>query len=310
MNLRRVNLNLLIMLDALLQTRSVTAAGERLGLTQPAVSAALSKLREIFDDPLLVMVGRELRLTPRAEHLQAPLKDVLQSIEAMLDSEQFDPATWEGTFVIATADYMSVILLPYLVHVTSVAAPRATIRFTNLNNDTPLNLKLDTIDMIIAPMPLVHDPMLMSRSIFKDRWLCAFNSESRFARDGISLEEYLAGTHACSLIDRIQYGGKNDTSVPEVDGLRAQQHNAVLLPFYTALPFIVAHSSLYALVQERLVARFSGFLPIATCEPPIALPAMDYAMFWSPRMNRNPAHSWMRETISDVAHRYFSAPET
>lgn len=304
-NLRRINLNLLVTLDALLQARSATAAGESIGLTQPAVSAALSKLREIFEDELLVMVGRELRLTPRAERLQTQLKDALQSIEALLDKEHFDPATWDGDFVIATADYMSVILLPHLVDVTSRLAPNATIRFTNLNRDAALNLKLDAIDMIIAPMPLVRDPMLMARHIFSDRWLCAFRADGRFGESGVSLDEYLSGTHACSLIDRIQYGGKNDTSVPEVDGLRAQQHNAVLLPFYSALPFIVAQSDLFALIQQRLVDSFGTLLPIATCPPPVALPDLEYAMFWSPRMSRNAAHIWMRRVISDLTQKHF-----
>lgn len=304
-NLRRINLNLLVTLDALLQARSATAAGESLGLTQPAVSSALSKLREIFDDELLVMVGRELRLTPRAERLQTQLKDALQSIEALLDKEHFDPATWDGEFVIATADYMSLTLLPYLVEITSRAAPNATIRFTHINRDAALNLKLDAIDMIIAPMPLVRDPMLMSRHIFSDRWLCAFRADGRFSKDGISMDEYLSGTHACSLLDRIQYGGKNETSVPEVDGLRSQQHNAVLLPFYSALPFIVARTDLFALIQQRLVESYAGNLPIATCAPPITLPDLEYAMFWSPRMSRNPAHIWMRRVISEVSQKHF-----
>jgi len=304
-NLRRINLNLLVTLDALLQARSATAAAESLGLTQSAVSSALAKLRDIFEDELLVLVGRELRLTPRAERLQTQLKDVLQSVELLLDKEHFDPATWEGDFVIGTADYMSVILLPHLLEVTSRAAPGMTIRFTNLNRDAALNLKLDAIDMIIAPMPLVRDPMLMSRHIFSDRWLCAFRADGRFGEAGVSLDDYLAGTHACSLLDRIQYGGKNDTRVPEVDGLRAQQNNAVLLPFYSALPFIVAQTDLFALIQQRLVDSLHGVLPIATCPPPVSLPDLEYAMFWSPRMSRNPAHMWMRRTISEVTQRHF-----
>lgn len=198
-NLRRINLNLLVMLDALLQTRSVTAAAERLGLTQPAVSTGLAKLRDLFADELLVVVGRVTWLTPRAEQLQTPLQDVLETIETMLDKEQFDPRTWDGNFVIATADYMSVILLPHLAQAISKAAPLATVRFTNISHDAAPTLKPGSIDMIIAPIPLVRDPILMSRRIFSDRWLCAFRADSRFATKPVTLDEYLARAR-CALI--------------------------------------------------------------------------------------------------------------
>lgn len=300
MELGRLNLNLLFVLDALIETRQVTEAARRLGMTQPATSMALSKLRQLFNDELLVSVGRTLQLTPKAEALRVPLKALIESMEEIFRTTEFSPGELKDEFVIATADYMSVVLLPYLVDTIGKLAPHLTLRLTNLNRSSTSNLKGGEIDMILAPAGLVRDPDLVSRHIFDDRLVVAYRREPGAPERTITLEEYLDSDHITTVIDSLDALNWKNSFVREIDDLRARQRNVAVVPYYTALPLIAANSSLLALVQERLVQKFTGHFPVAYATPPVALPPLNYAMLWNPRVNRDPKHRWMRDTISSV----------
>lgn len=305
MNLRRINIHLLVILRELLETRNVTVAGQRLGLTQPATSAALAKLRRLFKDSLLVSVGRELQLTPRAEALRTQVGELIDSLEEMFTDVAFSPANLNGQFIIGTADYMPIVMAPHLLEIFTSAAPRLALRFTNINRNSTSHLKAGEIDMIIAPATLIQDPTLMSRSIFSDRFVCVYRCRSPTERRQIDLEEYLSHGHIATMIDTIEPVTRDNTFVREIDELRSHQKNSMIVPYYAALPLIAANSSLLALVQERLVKKFVDYLPIAYTEPPVKLPPLEYSMFWSPRMHRAAGHQWVRETISSVCHRAF-----
>lgn len=305
MNLRRLNLNLLLMLHELIETRQVTLAGRKLGLTQPAASTALAKLRHAFDDDLLVPVGREFQLTPKAEALRESVQHAIDSLEAVFKQKEFVPQHHRGEFIIATADYMSIVLLPHLIEVVSAAAPGLKLRVTNLNKNSAVNLKEGEIDMIVAPMPLLRGANLRSRHLFDDRLVCVYRCESLAQRRQIGLREYLASRHITTVVDNIEPLACHSSAIKEIDGLRSRQDNVAVVPHYAALPLIAAGSSLLALVQERLVRKFIDYLPIAYTEPPIPLPRFEYAMFWSGKVNGEPSHKWMRDTLVSVCQKAF-----
>lgn len=305
MDLGRLNLNLLVVLDALLDTRQVTEAARRLAMTQPATSMALAKLRQLFDDELLVAVGRNLQLTPKAESLREPVKTLIESLHDILRPSNFSPSDLQGEFVIATADYMSIVLLPHLIEALGQLAPQLTLRLTNLNRSSTTNLKASEIDMILAPVGLVRDPDLVSRHIFDDRLVVAYRREPGAPARTITLDEYLDCEHITTVIDNLDALSWKNGFVREIDDLRARQRNVAVVPYYTALPLIAANSSLLALVQERLVQKFTQHFPVGYMDPPVALPPLNYSMFWSPRVSRDPKHHWMRETISSVCNRAF-----
>ena len=300
---RRFNLNLLPILDALLECRSVTRAGERFNLTQPATSAALAKLREAFGDDLLVAVGREMRLTPKAERIREPVRQLLELLETTFKSTDLDPAAWRGEFILATADYIAVLLLPLLIDKTNKMTPHLTLRVTNITRNSVANLRSGEIDMIISPPEIVGDGALMSRRLFSDRFV-VLHAKDRPPRDG-TLAEYMRHDHIATVIDSPHIGGSPRSFFSqELDTLRSTQHNLAVVPYYSLLPLLVAGSSRAALVQERLAKIFEKILPVGYTDPPLAIPPLELHMFWSPEFNGDPRHTWIRNTIYEVCAVY------
>jgi LysR family nod box-dependent transcriptional activator len=297
---RRLNLNLLPILDALLECRSVTRAGERFNLTQPAASAALAKLREAFGDELLVLVGREMKLTSKAERIREPVRQLLGLLEAAFDSTDSKPESWAGEFIIATADYVAMLMLPGLIERTERETPKLAIRVTNITRSSVINLRGDDIDMIIAPPQIIDDTALMSRRLFGDRFVVLY-SRDRPPSDA-SLAEYMKHGHIATVIDAPQISGHQPRShfSEELDSLRTTQRNLAVLPYYSLLPQLVAGTSRMAIVQERLAKLFAQFLPVDYTDLPANVPPLDLHMFWSPRFNDDPRHVWVRNAIFEV----------
>src|SRR5665213_3068404 len=152
MNLVQFDLNLLVALDALLRERNVTRAGQRIGLSQPAMSGTLARLRELFRNELLVRVGRNLELTPLAQDLGEPLRQCIERIETMMDERRaFDPARERRIFTIAASDYATYLLMPHLLERLSCEAPDITVKFTQLTKHSFDLLDEDRIDFVIMP---------------------------------------------------------------------------------------------------------------------------------------------------------------
>lgn len=300
---RRFNLNLLPILDALLECRSVTRAGERFDLTQPAASAALGKLRAAFADELLVPVGREMKLTPKAERMREPVRQLLALLETTFESNDSDPAAWSGELILATADAVVILLLPGLIHRLDRIGSKLTVRATNITRASVSNLRNEEIDLIIAPPQIIEDTALMSRRLYSDRFV-VLHSRAHPPTDE-SLAEYMKRGHIASVIDSPQIGGSPRSHFShELDNLRSTQRNLAIVPYYSLLPLLVAETPWMALVQERLAKRFVQMLPVAYTDPPIPLPPLDLHMFWSPKFNDDPRHIWLRNTIFEVSGEY------
>jgi LysR family nod box-dependent transcriptional activator len=179
LNLRSVDLNLLVVLDALLNERNVSRAGERIGLSQPAMSAALARLREIFGDPLLVRVGRELALTHNAEELIVPLREALDRIEITLRQKaRFDPRVDARTFSISASDYAVFVLLAPFVRAVASEAPNVTIHLLPRSRDATRVLQANQADLVIEPSELIGESEFPSSPLITDRWLCAVDADN------------------------------------------------------------------------------------------------------------------------------------
>lgn len=297
-----LNLNLLPVLDALLKHRNVTRAGALFNLTQPASSAALARLRAAFDDELLVPVGREMRLTPKADRIRAPVSRLLELLEATLRAEEVDPRTWSGEFIIATADAVAALVLPRLVDRIDAAAPRLTLRVTNITRSSVTHLCDEDIDLIIAPPQIIDSSTLMSRDLFSDRFVVVHAKDQRPSVS--SLEEYLSYGHITTVIDAPHLDGPfRGPSSTEIDWLRDAQRNVAIVPYYSLLPLLIEGTTRLALLQERLVQQLMTFLPIGFVEPPRPLP-VHLQMFWNPRYDEDPKHTWLREAIFSACDVY------
>ncbi|MDQ1654773.1 MAG: hypothetical protein QOI35_3973 [Cryptosporangiaceae bacterium] len=171
MNLNRVDLNLLVALDALLAERNVTRAGKRLSLSQPAMSAALARLRKMFDDPLLVRNGRRLRPTPLAESLVQPIREILTLIEETLsDRPAFDPATDSRTFSIAAGEHASIVLIRPLYEVLAKEAPHVRLSVRPADGRQSGLLARGDVDLVLATRELADPPAdVPSQVLYTDR---------------------------------------------------------------------------------------------------------------------------------------------
>ncbi len=300
MNLRNVDLNLLVILDALLTERNVSRAGERIGLSQSAMSAALARLRDIFHDPLLVRVGRDLVLTRNAEDLIVPLKEALGKIEqTLMRRPGFDPATDARTFSISASDYAGLILLTPLVRMIANEAPNVTVHLLPRARDAARVLHTNQADIVIEPVELFGHSDYPSSLLLTDRWLCAVDAHHPDIRGDVLTEQcFLALPH-------LVYGIGNDRQLNLADqhlaDLGIRRRIEVTVESFLLNPFMIEGTRLVSLVLQRAAERLLGSADIKLLESPIAVPDIHEAMYWHPRHTTDPGHIWLRDQLQSVA---------
>lgn len=300
MNLRSIDLNLLVILDALLTERNVSRAGQRIGLSQSAMSAALARLREVFHDPLLVRVGRDLALTRNAEDLIVPLKESLGKVEQiLLRRPGFDPTTDVRTFSISASDYAGLVLLTPLVRIIASEAPNVTIHLLPRARDAVRVLQTNQADIVIEPIELFGPNDYPAASLLGDRWLCAVDANHPDVKDDTLTEkQFLELPH-------LVYGIGDDRQLNLADQHLAdagvQRRIEVTVESFLLSPFLIKGTRLVSLVLERAARRLIGTVDIKLLESPIPVPDIHEAMYWHPRHTTDPGHKWLREKLLKVA---------
>ncbi|WP_210337856.1 LysR family transcriptional regulator [Bradyrhizobium sp. CCBAU 51765] len=300
MNLRSVDLNLLVVLDALLTERNVSRAGERIGLTQSAMSAALSRLRELFDDPLLVRFGRGLELTRNAEELIVPVRETLDRIEQTLSKKaHFDPAENARSFSISASDYAVLVLLTPLVRALATEAPNVTVHLLPRARDPGRMLQTGQADLVIEPSELFGDAGFPSMPLLSDRWLCAADVQHpHIAKNCLTHEQFLELPH---LVYGIGIDRQLNLADQRLSEMGIQRRIQVTVESFLLVPFLIEGTPLISLVLEREVRALHSCPKLKLFEPPIALPDIHEAMYWHPRHTNDPAHAWLRNRLRDVA---------
>lgn len=289
--LRQLDLNLLKALDALLDERNVTRAAARLNLTQPAMSGMLTRLRESFDDPLLVRVQRGVAPTPRALALAAPVKQVLADIAGLLQPAAFDPASAQMTVSIAATDYaLKAIALPYLVALRPLAPSVRVALLPLVNEQLQGQLEQGTVDLALGT-PESTAPELHTRTLFDERYVCVMRSGHPAAQPALSLDRFCALDHAL-----VSYAGGSFEGVTDEALARLGRQRRVMLSLksFLLLPDILRASDLVAVVPRRLVADLDG---LVLCEPPLAIPGFTKVLAWHERTHRDPGQRWLRALL-------------
>ena len=300
MNLRNVDLNLLVALDALLAERSVSRAGQRIGLSQPAMSGALARLRKLFGDPLLVRVGRDLALTQNAEDLVVPVREILTRIEQTIQQRPgFVPATDSRTFSISASDYATLILLVPFLRALAVDAPGVTINLLPRSSNARRLLHTDQADLVIEPRELLGETDFPSRHLFGDRWLCAVDADNpHVPTSRITWEQYLELPHLVYSIGADQQLNLADR---HLEHLGVRRRIEITVESFLLVPFLLQGTGLASLVLERAARRLTVATNIRTLEPPLSLPDISEAMYWHPRHTTDPGHRWLRERLQIAA---------
>lgn len=284
----------LFALDALLETRSVSAAARRMGVTQSAMSHTLARLREQFDDPLLVRAGRGLARTARAEaiapRLRAAVRD-LQDAVAMVPT--FDPATTSRTFRVATTDLVELALLPALLPRVQREAPGVDLWLRG-PADAEAALQRDDLDLSLQPLGADTPAAgLRARSLFHERFVCVYRRGHPLAAAPLSPAVFARARHAL-VAPRGSRGGVVDTALTAA-GL--SRRTALILPSFLVVPHLVATSDLVVTLPSRLAHTFAALLPLCVVEHPLPLPGFTISMVWHERHEGDPGHQWLRARV-------------
>lgn len=297
-HLSGLDLNLLVHLQLLLEEGSVTRAAARAGLTQSAMSRALGRLRELFDDPLFVRTAAGMQPTVRAERLAGPLREVLFKLQGeLLAPTRFEARTARTAWSIAAADMADWLVMGEVGRRVSRAAPGVTLHLRGPLVEAGALLE-GRVDLALG-IASGDAGSLRTRTLFSDGFACLLRDDHPALRDGapLSLEAYAASSHVL-VAPRGHPGSVVDS---RLDALGLSRHIAVTTPSFLLAPSLVAGTDLVLTMPRRLACSLSRGLPLRVVEPPLALPGFTISLLWHERWQHDPGHRWLRELICEVA---------
>jgi DNA-binding transcriptional LysR family regulator len=293
--LRRLDLNLLPVFDALLRLRSVSAAANELAMSASALSHALARLRLALGDELFVRQGNRMRPTVRAEQMAAPVRAALKALaDSLGEGARFDPASSERSFVLSATDYTAFAILPGLIARLQNSAPRLHIRVLYAGEKVSIDdLAAGRIDFALG-YGAASDALpegVEEVDCFSDDYVVV-TGRGHFAGDGaLSMAAYLAARHVV-----ITPWNETRGVVDHVlDGLGLRRTVALHLPSVLAAPFIIADSALMLTMPRRAAETLSRATPITLHRAPFAIPSYTVKVYCLSKAMRTPAHTWMRQ---------------
>jgi len=295
-NLASLDLNLLVVFDALMQERSVTRAGRRVGLTQPAVSQALSRLRQLVKDDLFLRGPKGMRPTPRALELAGPVREALAQVERALEPVVFNPATATNSFRIAMADYAASLILPPLAHRLEREAPAVDIRVRTNDNVSALGL-LDRNEIEFAIGYHREWPERFGGQVlFRETYVCVMRRGHPLARERITLDEFASARHllitltgeATGFVDRLL----RKRGLTRRIAMTANQ--------FLVAPLIIQNSDMIMTLALRTAERFAEVNNLHIVPVPLEPDPIDLTLLWHRELSRHPSHEWMRSLLVEI----------
>lgn len=298
-NIKSLDLNLLVALEALLKTQSVSRAAETVNLSQPAMSRALERLRHVLKDPVLVRAGRGMRLTPRGEALQGPVDEAMSRIRAIMGPQGFDPESCERVFDIVTADYISYLFLPRLLQSMIKQAPKVSLNVLSQAESSLAGISSGDLDLAIGVIGTGADfENNYSQSLFEDRVVCIMRKGHPLSRSPLTLSGFTSARHAF-----LSISGRGGGSVDEkLKALGLSRHIALRLPHFLAIHTMVAQTDLIATVPLRLALGLAhDSLDIVDLPEEVQIDRFTISQIWHERFHRDPAHVWLRGVIKTLS---------
>jgi DNA-binding transcriptional LysR family regulator len=295
-HLRQADLNLLVVFTALADERNVTRAAARLLLSQPAVSRALQRLREMFHDDLLIRTSSGYEPTLKGERLMRELATTLPRLDRLLSDVDFDPAVEETTFRIAVTDHASHLLCPLICKTVLPAAGMVSFDFVSFGDETFEAIKRGRLDLLLNADDGYVPSQFASEVIFEADFTCVAAKESSYSRV-LTLKQYLAASHVGVGI----LGGLQTIPDERLAAIGAKRSCPIWVPYFSAAIRCVPGTPLIATVPSRIAGFESGDPALKILRPPEVLGRFNYLMAWHPRMNTDAGHVWLRNVIREAA---------
>jgi DNA-binding transcriptional LysR family regulator len=299
MDLVGFDLNLLKAFNALYAERHVTHAGQRLGLSQSAMSGALTRLREVFNDELFVRSPSGMQPTPRADDLAGPISAALSLMRSVLREDGFDPATADHIVTIGMTDYAAFVLLPPLLARLAVEAPGLDVRVRGIfGKDEVIDL-LDSGEANLAiSVPVDAAARILSRPLLQEGFACIARVGHPAFADGAGVEGFAASSHLLVSPE----GDRTGLVDRKLAALGLERRVSLSRPQFLVAPFVVADTDLVATLASRVAMRFAAAnLGITVHQPPITLAEWPLAMMWHRRADEHPTMNWLRDRLAEIA---------
>lgn len=307
-NLKGADLNLLVAFDALMRECHVTRAAYRLEVSQSSMSLALSKLRVMFHDPLLIKTPKGMIPTERARSLMPQVEEILRSMDRLIHEQQpFDPASAHASVTMIVIDYIDFVVMQHLMDELQCQAPNVSLSIVGPNPRRLAEvMSSGEIDMALTYFPTPPDNV-RTRPLFSDRLVGIARADHALFERPLSLEAYCQYSHvAVKPADGADmYNALIDSAMRNV----GQQRRIVLSkPTFMGVPFLIAQTDLIATLPERIAQKFLDLAPIRIFEPPLTLAPINVVLMWHDRTHNSPLHRWLRDTIAEVCATRISRP--
>jgi DNA-binding transcriptional LysR family regulator len=292
------DLNLLNALDALLQEQNVTRAAERAGMSQPAMSRSLSRLRRLLKDGLLVRIGNTLHPTPYASNLIGPVHELMERIDHLAEYRpHFDPSTDAHQFNIAATDYAMLMVIQPFTRYLEEEARHISLRVSFANADAFEQVQHGDVDLVLGPVS--NSDILQSHVLLEDRLMCVTWGANTVSAENMSMEEFLKTGHCTIKPGAYCYSAAERRNITSL-GLSESPSTAMAVGS-VLIPFLLAGTHYVSLIPEGIGKRLGSLLPLHMSEPPFPVESMALGMTWHARSTSDPAHTWLREQLIEIA---------
>ena len=296
MNVRDVDLNLLRVFDAVLRSRSVTAAAAQLELTQPAASNALARLRAVFGDALFLRTSQGMEPTPFARELAEPVRQALALLEsALAHGPGFDPATSSRSFRFYMSDLGQIEFLPPLLERVRRIAPQVRLETVALElQDIADALAAGSLDLAVGFLPALGPP-LRRRSLFRDPYVCLFRRDHPAVGARFTRKAFLEASHAL-----VSYRGGHRVVEEALERAGVGPRIVLRVPHFTVVPMVLERTDLILTLPRRVAQVFERRGNLRSLPPPVPIPVADVAVHWHERFDADAGNRWLREQLAEL----------
>ncbi|MCG2592386.1 LysR family transcriptional regulator [Ramlibacter sp. XY19] len=294
MRFNKLDLNLLVALDAMLSESSISRAAEKLHMSQSAMSNALARLREYFDDELLVQVGRRMEMTPRAEALRDTVHDLLLRVDTSIATQpEFVPAQSDREFRVFVSDFTLSTLMPHVLARVHAQAPGVRFSLLPQTDEPARSLEQGEVDLLVMPVDYCS-PSHPVETLFTEGFSCVVWSGGRYGRSPLTFDQYAAAGHV-SMRPAVSQPSSFEGWVVQRYGLT--RRDEVTTYSFASAPALVVGTDRIATVHSRLAKVAARYLPLTVHAPPLAFPEMKQSLQWHKYRSKDPGLSWLREVF-------------